>query len=142
MACRLMGRRMARSVAVAGPPDASAARMVRRVGSARAMKTCSAIASTSGGIEVFDELAQLAHPTLGVAAVRLLISLVVQLAESAFDDGEPGARPDRFEGELDIRAARVVIGQPVDVPGVPEDRRLLDPLDPHLGRRAVLPRHL
>jgi hypothetical protein len=29
MACRVIGRRTARSVAVAGPPEASAARMVR-----------------------------------------------------------------------------------------------------------------
>jgi hypothetical protein len=52
-----LGQRPARSVAVAGPPAASAARMARRVGSARALNTCSAIASMSGGIEVVDQLA-------------------------------------------------------------------------------------
>ena len=45
----VIGRRPARSVAVAGPPAASAARMARRVGSASAVKTCSATASGSGG---------------------------------------------------------------------------------------------
>src|SRR6266540_1297944 len=81
MACRVIGRRSARSVAVAGPPEASAARMPRRLGSARAMKTCSAIASMSAGIEVFDQLAQLARPTLGVAVVGLAVGVVRQLGE-------------------------------------------------------------
>ena len=45
------------------------------------MKTCSAIASMSGGIEVGDQLAQLLRPAVGVAAVRLLVRVVRQLSE-------------------------------------------------------------
>src|SRR5436305_1735081 len=97
-----------RSVAVAGPPAASAARMERRLGSARAAKTCSAIASASGGIEVGGQFAQLAHPALAVAVVRLAVGILRQLGEAALDDGQPGARAIRLEGELDIGAARVV----------------------------------
>ena len=41
-------------------------RMARRLGSASAAKTCSAIASMSGGIEVADQVTQLARPALGV----------------------------------------------------------------------------
>src|SRR5712691_565751 len=133
IACRVIGRRPARSVAVAGPPDASSARMARRLGSARATKTCSAIASMSGGIEVVDQLAQLARPTLSVAVVRLAVGVFRQLSEAGFDHGQPRARTDRLERELDIGAARIVIGQAVDVPGEAEHRRLLDPFDPHVG---------
>src|SRR6476619_6435712 len=109
-----MGRRTARSVAVVGPPDASAARIARRVGSASAPKTCSATASVSGsasggigsrvsgGVEVVDQLAELARPALGVAAVRLLVGVVGELGEAGLDHGEPRAGTDRFERELDI----------------------------------------
>ena len=65
----MIGRRSARSVAVAGPYAARVARIARRVGSASAVKTCSAIASTSGGIEVGRQFAELARPSLGVAVV-------------------------------------------------------------------------
>src|SRR5512146_669968 len=116
MACRVVGRRAARSVAVAGPPEASAARMVRRLGSARAVKTCSAIASASGGIEVGGEFAQLAHPSLAVAVVRLAVGVPRQLGEAALDHGQPRARTGGLERELDVGAARIVLGQPVDVP--------------------------
>src|SRR5215831_10918160 len=92
IACRVIGRRPARSVAVAGPPEASAARMARRLGSARAVKTCSAIASTSGGIEVADQVAELLRPALGVAVVRLAVDVLGQLGETALDHLEPGAR--------------------------------------------------
>ena len=56
--------------------EASAARMLRRVGSARAMKTCSAIASMSGGIEVVEQLAQLVCPALGVPAEGLAVGVL------------------------------------------------------------------
>ena len=46
----VIGSRAARSVAVAGPLLASAARMARRVGSASALNTCSATASMSMGV--------------------------------------------------------------------------------------------
>src|SRR5215470_9144757 len=131
IACRVIGSRSARSVAVAGPPDASAARMPRRLGSARAMKTCSAIASMSGGIEVVDQLAQLARPTLGVAVEGLAVGVFRQLGEAGLDHGEPGARADRFERELDVGTTRVLVGQAVDVPGEAEDGGLLDPFDAH-----------
>src|SRR5215472_9284000 len=62
IACLVMGRRVARSVAVAGPPAARLARTARRLGSARAAKTRSATDSMSSGIEVFGQLAQLARP--------------------------------------------------------------------------------
>src|SRR6266545_695295 len=127
IACRVIGRRPARSVAVAGPPDASAARMARRVGSARATKTCSAMASTSAGIEVAGQFAQLALPALGVAVVRLAVGVLWQLGETGLDDRQPCARTGRFERELDIGTARIVLGQLVDLPGEPEHRRLLHP---------------
>ena len=88
--------------------------MARRVGSARAMKTCSATASMSGGIEVVDQLAQLARPALGVAVERLAVGVLGQLREAALDHGQPRARADRLERELDVGAARIVVGQPVD----------------------------
>src|SRR5215472_13101004 len=69
-ACRVTGSRIARSVAVAGPAAASAAKMARRVGSASAANTCSATASASGGIEVGGQLAQLLRPPPGVAVIR------------------------------------------------------------------------
>src|SRR5262245_50518590 len=47
--------------------------MARRVGSARATNTCSAIASTSGGIEVAGQFAQLERPALGMAVVDLAV---------------------------------------------------------------------
>ena len=99
---------------MAGPPDASAARMARRVGSASAMKTCSAIASMSGGIEVVGQLAQLARPALGVAVIRLAVGVLRQLGETGLDHRQPRARTGRLERELDIGPARIVLGQPED----------------------------
>src|SRR6476646_179344 len=112
MACRLMGSRMARSVAVAGPPDASAARMARRVGSARARKTCSAIVSMSGGIEVVDQLSQLANPALGVSVNLLPVGVLPQFGETGRDHREPRPRAGRLERELDIGPAWIVLGEP------------------------------
>src|SRR5437867_3668127 len=107
-----MGRWAARSVAVAGPPAASAARIPRRLGSARAVKTSSATPSMSGrvGIEVLDELAQLMGPTVGVAIEGLAVGVLRQLREARFDDGQPGAGAGRCQRELDIGAARIVVG--------------------------------
>src|SRR5262249_61683058 len=116
IACRVIGSRAARSVAGAGPPEASDARMARLLGSASATNTGSAIAPISGGIEVAGQLGQLARPALGVAVERLVEGLVRQLGEAALDDREPGAPAVRFERELDVGAARVVVGKPVDVP--------------------------
>src|SRR5262249_47202559 len=137
-----MGRRPARSVAVAGPSDASVARMLRRVGSASATKTCSAIASISGGIKVVDQFAELLDPAAGVALVRGAAGVVRQLGESALDHAQPGAGFRGLEGELNVGTAWVVLGQPVDVPGVREDRRWLDPLQAEVHRGAVGPRQL
>src|SRR5690606_16250459 len=115
IACRVIGSRSASSVAVDGPWVASAARMARRVGSARATKTRSAVASRSGGgIEVVNQLAQFAPPTVGVAVERGAVRLVRQLREAALDDREPRPRADRLEGELDVGTARVALGQAVD----------------------------
>src|SRR3954454_5659418 len=119
-----MGSRSARAVAVAGPPAASAARMPRRLGSARAVKTCSAIDSMSGGIEVFDQLVQLVAPALGVALERLAVRVLRQLAESALHHREPGTVADLFQRELHVRAARVAVGQAVDPPREAEDAGL------------------
>src|SRR6476619_1306495 len=83
IAWRVIGRLAARSVAVAGPRDASAARMLRRLGSASAAKTSSATASGSGaGVEVFDELTQLTPPALDVATERAGVHIVGQLREA------------------------------------------------------------
>src|SRR5690606_22994471 len=123
-----------------GPWVASAARMARRVGSARATKTRSAVASRSGGgIEVVNQLAQFAPPTVGVAVERGAVRLVRQLREGALDDREPRPRADRLEGELDVGTARVALGQAVDVPGEREQARLVDPLDAQVGRVPVAP---
>src|SRR5262249_20607248 len=51
------------------------------------------------------------------------------------------ARTSWLERELDIGAARIVIGQAVDVPGEAEDCRLLDPLDTHVGGMAASEGH-
>src|SRR5262252_2136381 len=111
MAWRVMGSRAARSVPVAGPRAASSARMARRVGSARAAKTCSAAVSGSGraagpgsgagsrGIEVGGQLAEFLGPAFGVAAERLGVHVVGELGEPGFGDGEPGALAVRGEGE-------------------------------------------
>src|SRR5215831_8501642 len=113
IACRVIGRPSARSVAVAGPPEASAAKMARRVGSARATNTCSAIASMSGGIEVGGQFAESLRPALGVAVVRLVVDVVRQLGETALDHLQPRARTDRLERELDVGTAWIVLGQPI-----------------------------
>src|SRR5262249_40447763 len=142
IACRVIGSSTARSVAVAGPLEASAARMARRVGSARAVKTCSAIASMSSSIEVGSQLAKLLRPALGVAVVRLAVDVLGQLRETGFDHRQPRADTGRFERELDVSPTRIVRGQPVDAPGEPEHRPLLPPLHPHLGRDPfLLPPH-
>src|SRR5215471_3570812 len=140
-ACRVIGRRPARSVAVAGPPEASAARMARRVGSARATNTCSAIASTSGGIEVAGQFAQLECPALGMAVVDLAVDARWQLGEPGLDHLEPGARTGRLERELDVGTPRIVFGQPLDLPGEAEHRRLLYAFHPHLNRVPAGPPH-
>src|SRR4051812_3860788 len=116
MACRVIGRRTARSGAVAGPPEASAARMGRRLGAARAVKTCSAIASASGGIEVGGQFAQLAHPALAVGVECLAVGVLRQLGEPALGYGQPRARADGLERELDVGTALIVLRQPVDMP--------------------------
>src|SRR6516162_4154596 len=110
MACRVMGRRAARSVAVAGPRAASAAKMARRVGSARAVNTWAAAASRSGpadggwsgGIEVAGQLGQLGGPACGVAVIGGAVGVLGQLGEPALHHGQPGARAGRLEGELDV----------------------------------------
>src|SRR6185437_3375847 len=117
--------------------------MPRRLGSARAVKTCSAIASMSGGgIEVFDQLAELVGPAVDVSTEGLLVLALGQLGEAGLDNGEPSAAADRFERELDVGAAWVLVGQAVDVPREAEDGRLLHPLDPHVGPVAAGPGHL
>src|SRR5215470_17415653 len=98
MPCRVIGSRAARSVAVAGPPAASAARMPRRLGSASAVKTSWATASRSGlSIDVRDQLSQLMRPAVGVARVRLGELLALQLGESGFDHGERGSGAGRLQ---------------------------------------------
>src|ERR1700761_7042823 len=134
IAWRVIGSWPARSVAVAGPPEASAARMARRLGSARAVKTCSAIASLSGGgIEVFGELAQLTRPPSRVAVVGRAVGVLGKLCETGLDHGQPRARAGRLQRELDVGTARILLGQPVDVPGEAEHPRLLHPFHPHVG---------
>src|SRR4051794_9086881 len=113
MPCRVMGSRSARSVAVAGPAAASSARIARRFGSARATKTCSAIASLlpamgSGGIEVAGELVELHLPAVGVAAERAVVLALGQLREAGLDHRQPGARRGGIERELDIGTAMVI----------------------------------
>src|SRR5215211_3693268 len=139
-----MGRRAARSVAVAGPPAASAARIARRVGSARAVKTFSATASTSGrgGIEVLDQLGQFAGPALGVALEGGPIAVFGQLREAGFDHGQASAVVSRLEREFDIGPPRIVVWQAADAPGETEDGRLIDAFDAHRGLLAVRPGHL
>src|SRR5947209_3434873 len=139
IACRVIGRLAARSVAVAGPRDASAARMLRRVGSASAAKTASATSSGSpAGIEVFDKLIKLALPPFDVAAVRAGVKVVGQLCEAGFDHGEPGPFGHRLKGELDIGTARIVGRQAADAPGVAEHVRRLEALDTQVGAVAAL----
>src|SRR5262249_6539195 len=140
-ACRVIGRRAARSVAVAGPVAASAARMARLLGSARAAKTCSATASMSGGIEVVGQFAQFVRPAPGIAVVGLAVNVIGQLGEPAFDNGQPGARAGRFERELDVGPTRILLGQPIDVPGERAHRRLPHAFHPQVGRGPVGPPH-
>src|SRR6476659_6854826 len=138
MACRVIGNRPARSVAVAGPAVASAARMPRRVGSASAVKTSCATASESGlTIEVTDQFTEFAGPALDIAPVGLVvIPGVLQLREPGFDHGQRGAGASRFQGELHPGASWIVVGQAIQTPGVGEDVRRLDPLD-HQGRAVT-----
>src|SRR4051812_12083038 len=140
MPCRVIGNAAARSVAVAGPPSASAARMARRLGSARAANTASATASdASSAMEIGDQLVELVDPALGVSAERLVVRLRLELGEPGLDDGHRGAVSGRRERKLDVRAAGIVLGQSVDAPRVPEDRLRLDPLDPQLRDIAAVP---
>src|SRR5881397_3051058 len=103
-----------------------AARIPRRLGSARAVKTSSATASMSGrdGIEVLDQLAQFSGPAVGVAVERLAVAVLRQLRKAGLDHGQPGAAAGRCQRELDVGAARIVVGQAVDAPGEAKYRRL------------------
>ena len=88
------GQAVGQVVAVAGPPP-RAARIARRLGSARATNTCSAIASPSvgsGGIEVGDQVAQFARPAV-VALVGRAVGVVGRLGEAGLDDGQPRSVP-------------------------------------------------
>src|ERR1700712_5329183 len=139
-AWREIGTRLASSVAVEGPCLERSARIARRVGSASAAKTASATASgrstspgaSSGGmcgVEVRGELAQLAVPALGVAAVGGRVLGRPELREAGLHDVQPGPGGHRLEGELDEGAARGVVAEPVDGPGEGEDPWFLDLLD-------------
>src|ERR1700761_1473974 len=142
IAWRVIGSRPARSVAVAGPPEASAARMARRLGSAKAAKTCSAIASASGGdIEVVDQFAKFARPPPGVTVVGRAVGVLGKLREAGLDHGQPRAGAGGLQRELDVGAARIVLGQPGDVPGEAEHRQLLYPLHLHLGGVTAVKTH-
>src|SRR5688500_20227093 len=115
--------------------------MARREGSASATNTCSAIASMSGGIEVVNQFAEFLRPPLCVAAEGVAVGVLRQLRKAALDDGEPRGRTDRFERELDVGAAWIVLGQAIDVPGETEHPLLLDPLAAHVALVATGPRH-
>src|SRR5512138_3908992 len=142
MAWRVIGSRAARSVAVAGPPTASAARIPRRLGSASAVNTSAATASLgSGSLEVGNQLSEFVVPAFVVATEGLGVLLAVRLSETTLYHGQPCSGVRRFEGELDVRAARVAGGQPVQAPREAEDARLLDPLDPQRRLVAARPRH-
>src|SRR6201996_4176814 len=141
IAWRVIGSWPARSVAVAGPPEASAARMARRLGSPKATKTCSAIASTSGCIEVVDEFAKLARPPLGVTVVGRAVGTLGKLREAGLDHGQPRAGPGRLQRELHVGAARILLRQAEDVPGEAERPWLLHPFHPHLRTVAAVPLH-
>src|SRR5258705_1864248 len=91
MAWRVIGRRAARSVAVDGPSAAREARMARRVGSARAIKTCSATASMSGAIDVLRQLGQLSRPAFAVGVVGLAPRVDGKLREPGLDDAQQSA---------------------------------------------------
>src|SRR5690242_15085259 len=123
--------------------------MARRLGSASAVKTCSATASISGwrsrrrsgGIEVAGQLAQLARPAIHMAVVDLAVGVLGQLREPGLDHREPRAGTGRLERELDVGTARVVVGKLFDLPGEAEHRRLLHSFHPHLDRVPAGPRH-
>src|SRR4051794_16942321 len=140
MPCRVIGSRVARSVAVAGPLPASSVRIARRLGSAKATKTCSAIASRSRGIvavEVAGELVELGRPAVGVAAERLAVNVVGQLSESGLDDRQSCAGRCGLQRELDIGPAYVVLGQAVNLPGETEDAWFFHSFDAHVLVVAV-----
>src|SRR5580704_11122025 len=91
MAWRVIGNRAARSVAVDGPSVARAARMVRRVGSASATKTCSATASMSDSMDVIRQLCQFSRPALAVGVVGLAPGVGGKLGEAGLHDMQQGA---------------------------------------------------
>src|SRR5689334_16870773 len=99
MAWRVISSRAARSVAVAGPSVARAARMRRRVGSARATKTCSAMSSMSSAMEVLRELGELSGPAVAVGVVGVAAALDGKLGEAGLDHAQHGAVAVGFEGE-------------------------------------------
>src|ERR1700757_3870485 len=137
IAWRVIGRLAARSVTVAGPSVARAARMARRVGSARATKTCSATASMSGAIEMARQLSQLTRPAVAMRLIRLAPDAGGQLGEAGLRDAKQRAGASGFQGELDVGAARVVVGQVRQSPRVGEHARLLHPLYAHLDAHAA-----
>src|ERR1019366_7158663 len=108
IACRVIGRLAARSVAVAGPRVASTARTLRRLGAASAGNTSSATASGARA---------------GIAG---------------FDHGEAGPSGHRLKGELDIGPARIAGRQATDAPGVAEHVRRLEALDAQVRAVAAL----
>ena len=134
---------------MAGPLAASAARMARRGGAARGVETCSAGASVAGsgggpvcgGVGGGGRVDHPPRPPLAGVGRRLAVNVLRQLGETGLDHPQPRARAGRFERELDIGAPRIVLGQPVDLPGEPEHRRLLHPLHTHVDREPVAPPH-
>src|SRR5690349_16529076 len=120
MACRVIGNRPARSVTVEGPSVARAARMLRRVRAASAMKTCSAMASMSGAIDVLRQFCEFPQPALTVGVVDLAPGIDGKLGETGLDEAQQGAVAVRLQGELDVCAPGVVLGQVGQLPRVCE----------------------
>src|SRR5689334_170592 len=115
--------------------------MSRRLGSATASMSGGRSCRRSGGIEVAGQLAQLARPAVHMAVIDLAVSGLGQLREPGLDHREPRAGTGRLERELDVGAARVVVGKLLDLPGEAEHRRLLHSFHPHLDRVPAGPRH-
>ena len=76
-----------------------------------------------------------------MGVVRVAATVDRKLGEAGLDQVEEGAVAVGFEGELDVGATGVGLGEVGESPGVPEHRRLLDDLDGparlnELGRRV------
>ena len=89
-----------------------------------------------------ERTVEIAHPPAKVwAALTTAEGLGAWFGNEATIDLRPGGSASMRWDHGHTADMRIVLGQPVDVPGVAEYRRLLDSFHPHVGGVTVVPPH-